>query len=254
MISYPFIKFALLVKEDAGLLSYTAEAQELARAAEEAVAVFDDRWRYDRKTGEGHLVFDDEPVHGNYAICKGECREAVNADLALGRVYLGLWHFTGRGQYLLRGRALATKLKNNLILEGTKYLWHYRYREDIPINQQIEDLSHGAIDVGFASDACAAGVIFAQEDLLRFAETLKLSWRGGSFSRFVDGTGDDPEKWFSDACGRWLDVARADSEVYRIVCGYLVGRAGTAQTVHPQVLVGMAKLLRLKSEDVIGHR
>lgn len=247
MIVYPFEKFGLLVKSDQGLKKYKQDADTLVKFAKESVAVFKDRWRYDKKTKEGYFsVEEDEPVNWNYDECKGNCREAINGDLAIGRVFIGLCQLTANIEYCEKAKALAIKFKNNLIEDGERYIWHYRYKEDQRFNKRIEDISHGAIDVDFAVQAYMAGIVFTKEDLKKFAKTLiKVKKKDDKFFMFVDGTDDEKNKTdYSDVSGRWLELSMVDCGVYEVVYNYMKNRIKNSKKEHPQVLLGIAKLIK----------
>lgn len=250
MIVYPLTKFARLVKDNAGLKAYAGKAAEFTRFAEEAVAAFDVDWRFNTATGEGSFVVDkDMPVNWNYDTCLGSCRDAINTDTAMGRVYVNLFTLTGKAEYSGKARAIATKFKNNLSLTNGKYVWKYRYREDQTYNTSYEDISHGAIDVSFAREASLAGIVFTKKDLEAFSNTLAENYRASDrlFYKYVNGTGDDANREYSDACGRWLDLSEISCRPYGAVSNYLASRLEASTREHPQLLLGLAKLLKYYS-------
>lgn len=244
MIVYPLVKFALMVKRDPKLSVYSSQIEPLTEAAKKTISLFNDQWRYDRSTGEGYFVFEKNmPIYGNIEDCEN-CRSSLNSDLAVGRVMAGLCLLQIQGDYCQKARALAKKFKHNLILSDNRYTWHYRYQEDRHLSDIIEDLSHGAIDVAFAYECYQAGIEFTREDMQKFANTLLSTQRNRAFAKFVDGSGDDPEFNFSDAAGRWLDLSTIDCRIYPPVFSYLTQRVSDRKTYHPQVLLGIAKLVK----------
>lgn len=247
MIVYPLTKFARLVKDNVGLKAYAAKAAEFTRFAEEAAAVFDSDWRYDQVTGEGWFVVDkDMPVNWNYDSCAGSCRDAINGDLAIGRVYLNLYKLTGKEVYYRKAKALSVKFKNNLKLINGMYVWKYRYKEDEVYNSNYEDISHGAIDVSFAYEAYKNGIVFTNNDLKAFAATIVANYKMDEklFAKYVDGTGRDEDHTYSDASGRWLDLSDVSCQNYKVVKDYMKVRLRDSTKEHPQLLLGLAKLVK----------
>jgi hypothetical protein len=233
MISYPFVRFAIIVQGDPWLSGYTEQAVSLVKAAEEAVAVFDKEWRFDASSGEGYFITEkDDPVNGNL-------RQPLERDLAMGRVYIGLCRL-GKGQkYCERAKALATMFKNRLKVENERYVWNAS-------GPHVEDISHGSTDVAFACDAYDANIVFTKKDMLLFSRTLTAAYQGSQFSKFIDGTGvDDSALRQSTSSGRWLDLSAFGCEPYKTVYSFFEKYLTTPRTmVSPQVLLGISKLVK----------
>lgn len=232
MIAYPFAKFAVLVKEREGLSRYKDEKINFQKAAEEAVAVFDKNWRFDAKTGEGFFVADkDEPARGNL-------RQPLDRDLAMGRVYIQLCNLTGKSDYCDKARALAIMFKNRLVVDGDRFIWNI-------LGTTKEDLSHGAIDVSFACESFSAGLIFTKEDMSRFGRTLLKARQQDRFSQYVDGTGDDDAlNTYSVSSARWLDLSRTDCTTYKTVHDFMVDYLKSKKKVNLPILLGIANLVK----------
>jgi hypothetical protein len=158
MILYPMVRFALIVKEDSRLERYSKLGSRLVSMAEEAVAELDGQWRFER-TGEGSYWFNgNEPIKADLAALM-----PFNGSLALGKVILLLHRLTGREVYLNKAKAMALLFKKNLLPNGKNgYVWGYR--PDLKKYSKVEDLNHGAIDVGFAVEAFNSGILFTRED------------------------------------------------------------------------------------------
>jgi hypothetical protein len=233
MIICPFVKFAIIVQSHPELSGYAKQASSLVKVAEEAVTVFDKDWRFDASSGEGYFVAEkDEPARGNL-------RQPLDRDLAMGRVYVGLCKL-GKGQkYCERAKALATLLKNRLMLKDGRYVWNI-------LGTTPEDISHGAIDIAFAYDAFDAGIEFTRNDMSLFSQTLIKAFNGSQFAKFVDGTGDDDSVYSNSlASGRWLDLSTFGCQAYKTVYSFFEKYLTTPRTtVSPQVLLGISKLIK----------
>lgn len=239
MILYPMIRFSVMVKNRSELSGYSDAAKKYTKLAEMAVADLEGQWRYVAKTGEGSYWFEgDEPMQANL-----RAPMPSNGPLALGRVIVLLNQMTGKESYLSKSKALAIYFRNNLTMtsEGG-YVWGYLPK--VTKHPFPEDISHGAIDVDFAYNAYIAGINFTQQDMQMFAKTIRHAFQNGKFSKFVDGTGDDPDNIYSDASGRWLELSAVDCGVYRIIYNYLINRTKKSTIEHPQILLGIAKLAK----------
>jgi len=170
--------------------------------------VFDKDWRYEASSGEGYFIAEkDEPVRGNL-------RQPLDRDLAMGRVYVGLCK-VGKGQkYCERAKALATIFKNRLELKKDRYVWKAS-------GPHVEDISHGSTDVAFACDALDTNIVFTRKEMLLFNRTLTEAFNGSQFSKFVDGTGvDDSALRQSTSSGRWLDLSAFGCQPYKPVYSF----------------------------------
>lgn len=233
MIIYPFVKFASIVQSHPELSGYAEQSASLVNVAEEAVAVFDKDWRSEASSGEGYFIAEkDEPVRGNL-------RQPLDRDLAMGRVYVGLCK-VGKGQkYCERAKALATTFKKRLMLKDGRYVWNI-------LGTTPEDISHGAIDIAFACDAFDAGIEFTRNDMLLFSRTLTGAFNGSQFAKFIDGTGDDDSAYtYSLGSARWLDLSSFGCQPYKTVYSFFEKYLTTPRAmVSPQVLLGISKLIK----------
>jgi len=233
MIVYPFVKFSSIVQRHPELSGYAEQAGFLVNVSEEAVAVFDKDWRFEASSGEGYFAAEkDEPARGNL-------RQPIDRDLALGRVYVGLCKL-GKGQkYCGRAKALASMFKSRLTLNDGRYVWNI-------FGTTPEDLSHGAIDIAFAYDAFDAGISFTRNDMLLFSHTLVRAFNGSQFTKFVDGSGEDDSVFtYSLGSARWLDLSSFGCEPYKTVWSFFEKYLATPRaSVSPQVLLGISELIK----------
>ena len=161
-----------------------------------------------------------------------------NQFLALGRTWLVLQAVPGlahREQYLDRATRMARYFKQNLRRNGRAYVWHYW--DPLPhedVRRHIEDRSHATIDIGFAVEARDRGIVFADEDLSRFAATyVDVMWNGDKqrplFGRAVNTNAGGASFWWE-----WIQLARADQRVWDLVWAIFV-RGGRQASAGPAV-------------------
>jgi len=244
MILYPMTKFSLMVKKNKDLSKYSNFAEKLTKLAEDGVLEFESQWKYNTDTGEGTYWFEgDEPMRANLT-----APMPINGPLALGRVIVKLYQITGNDSYLSKNIALALYFKRNLHQTNDgMYIWGYRL--DMKKYPQIEDISHGAIDVDFAVQSSKISNIFTEEDLMKFSKTLIATKKNGNFSKFVDGSDNGRDKVdYSEASGRWLELSTVDCRVYKIVYDYMINMLQKNNKVHPSVMLGLAKLIKYQNK------
>jgi hypothetical protein len=113
------------------------------------------------------------------------------------------------------------------------YIWKYWYepmtttgwtpKDDISFNTSyfkpapnIEDISHGVLDIAMVSEAYKEKLVFDSLDMKRFANTLLkniLIPDGSGVRRKVDGVGEAYDPYFSALFG-WLELSDANNDVY----------------------------------------
>jgi len=245
MIVYPLVQFSHLVKMDAGLRSQAALAGQFLALAEAAVGEFAPQWRDDPHTGEGTYVWEgDEPLQTDLG-----APLPFNGPLALGRVLIVLYEVTGKRDYREKATGLARHFQHHLgLTPAGAYVWGYR--PGLQKYPQIEDLSHGAIDVDFAVQAYRQGIVFTRTDMERFIRTLRGVRQGQGYAVYVDGRGTDASGRYRGAAGRWLELSEIDGTVYREVGDYLWDRVKDSRKEHPGVMLGLAKLVKYSKR---GH-
>ncbi len=228
----PMLRLAELAKSKAELADLRPAAMRFIKAAEESYKDASGRlWRNGPNADEGY-----------YLTCeRGESFPADNVGQPINflamhtSTQLALFRLTGKKEYLERSEKMSQLLKNRLQYnqEGDLYVWTYWYEPMTTIgwkpedklsanvmyykgSPNVEDSSHGVLDIAMVVAANRAGIVFSKEDLLRFSNTLLknviLPDRTG-IRRAVDGKGGDHGAYFPILHG-WLELAAANPEVY----------------------------------------
>ena len=235
-IVHPIAWFARTVLQTPALRRDTflrAKAEEYVDAAEAAIAVHDEEWR-ENDSGEGWYVF----RKGDPSGFDGT-EQPANQFLAPGRAMLHLAALTGNRRYADRAAKLARTFRNLLTVDSDgAYVWRYwptwgrvynGWTEEDDVSEfrlsyggarQMEDLSHGHIDVDFAVQAFRDRTGFTGEDMQHFAKTFTRNLRA------VEANGD-PTVWFyvdgslrtgvlSDelVAAGWMPIAFWDERVF----------------------------------------
>ncbi len=180
-ISYPYAWFARIVKNDPKLTAYNGKASIYLQAAKDAISVHEDEWR--ESAGAGYYIY----RKGSPYWCDG-VGVPHNQNLGLARTMLNIYQVTGESKYLDRVTKIARHFKNNLTLEGDRYVWYYWWglgysgwatNQQISVNtpyyggyKKYEDFRHGAVDGDFVAMAYQAGIVFDETDVQRFANTI----------------------------------------------------------------------------------
>lgn len=181
VISYPYAWFAQIVKSDPKLSAYNAKANIYVQAAKDAISVHEDEWR--ESGASGYYIY----RKGSPYWCDG-VGVPFNQNLGLGRTMLKIYQTTGETKYLDRVTKIAQHFKDNLTLQGDRYVWNYWWgygyngwtsSQNISTNtpsyggyKKYEDFRHGAVDGDFVVMAYEAGIVFNSTDIQRFANTV----------------------------------------------------------------------------------
>lgn len=235
-IVHPIAWFARTVLETPTLRRdpvLRAKAEGYVDAAEAAIGVHDEEWR-ENDQGEGWYVF----RRGDPSGFDGT-EEPANQFLAQGRAQLHLAAVTGKRIYADRTAKMARTFQNQLTVDADNaYTWHYwptwgrvyngwqksddvsEFRLSFCCAQQMEDVSHGHIDVDFAVQAFRDRIAFTGKDMQHFAKTFTRNLRA------FEANGD-PTVWFyvdgsfrtgvlSDelVAAGWMPIAYWDEEVF----------------------------------------
>lgn len=168
-----------------------------------------------------------------------------NQYLALGNVLVWLHRITGKEIYRDKAEKMGRFFKSCLRLEGDHYEWNYWDATgqwdkpwDKPEEKRPEDTGHGSLDIGFVVDAVRDGIVFDENDLNRFANTLlKVMWNGSLTEPTVGGyvNTDKPTRQ-SVNLQDWVRLSRIEPEVLA-VCTKIIQESGS--------LKAKAQLLRL---------
>lgn len=187
--------------------SYADKATRYLVAAEETVAFHEDEWNpagyYFARADATFLSFAGQDL-------------PLNQSNALGRALVGLAVHTGDPEHLAKATALAQRMRDQMTVAGDgAYLWNYWGG---PLSGNGEDVSHAAINVAFAVDAAAAGIVFDADDLEGLAATFvqRVYVDDGTFSDFVGGGSTNGSSYRAQVA-RWLDLARVRTTIYTAV-------------------------------------
>ncbi|GAA0934257.1 hypothetical protein [Nonomuraea longicatena] len=229
MITYPMAAFARVVLTDPALSAipkYHAKALEYLDAAKQAAAVHDHEWRQ-TADGYGYFVWNKGTPLPHDGV-----EQPTNQSLALGKTYCEIAAATGDPLYRDRAERMARTFRRELT--GAAATWTYwpkfghahrgwsraanlsEYSPSLTPQQQIEDLSHGAIDVEFAARAHRSGIHFTRADLTRFSRTytdnlIAPTGADGHPTAYmrIDGTGSTTNAGQYLQAPRWLAGAAA---------------------------------------------
>ncbi|MEJ7692762.1 hypothetical protein [Daejeonella sp.] len=235
IVYHPMLRMAEFVKSDPKLLELKPVAERFIKAAEESYADANRRlWREGPNAGEGY-----------YLTCeKGESFPADNVGQPINFLgmhtssQLALYRLTGKKDYRDRSEKMSLLLKNRLKYDkgSDLYVWTYWYEPMTTIgwtpadklssnvmvykgSPNIEDSSHGVLDIAMVVAANREGIIFTKQDVQRFANTLLhnviLPERNG-IRRAVDGVGGEHPAYFPILHG-WLELAATNPEVYHAI-------------------------------------
>lgn len=235
MITYPLVKFALLVK-NLKLDNYSDHAQRYKTVAVEAVKLFDENWVFDAKKMTGYYTqFKDAPVATPAGIPL-----PFNMQLAVGRTILILYRLTDDKEYLVKATGLAQHFKSFLrTTSNGAYTWDYWYSDGLRVNKAVEDVSHGGVDLDFVLLAYQYGIVFNDDDVVKFIKTYKNIYNDGNYTHFVDGT--KPDNKMTGSISSWLELSRYDCSIWKNYAS-LVNTDTLGQ--NDSAMFGIAKLLK----------
>ncbi|MTI85412.1 MAG: hypothetical protein FH756_16345 [Firmicutes bacterium] len=226
MLSYPLADFADVVYSN-NLTQYMDKAAEYLKAAKDAVAIHADHWR---ESGN----------EGWYINPKGAPYEAdgmgipFNQYLAMARAELAIYRASGEQVYLDHATKMARHFKNRLMVTSDNaYYWYYTWgpflngwtaADGLSANtpsysgyKAFEDLGHGTIDVSFAYLAFENGIVFNEQDMQRFGNTIEqnLIRPDGQVNKRVNGGGGilSPPAYI----GMWLQYSQYAPSLFDFV-------------------------------------
>ncbi|WP_253763246.1 hypothetical protein [Hamadaea flava] len=240
MITYPMATFARIVEQSPTLRSdprYRSKAAEYLQAAIAAAHVHDGEWRED-ETGRGYFVWPK-----GMPLAYDGTEQPTNQSLALGQTYVELAAATGDPHWAKRARRLAAMFAAEVrLLPNDSYSWPYwptfskvynGFTKEEALSEytpsygtpgsgaaQVEDLSHGAIDVEFAVAAFRGRLAFHGDDMVRFARSysrnMATATAAGAATTFlrVDGTGGLATSGQFLQAPRWMPAAAWDRAVF----------------------------------------
>ncbi len=214
MLTWPMVEFARLVQREgldqeqaADGESYGAKAARFVTAAEQSVQCHEDQWN-----AAGYYIFRSDATFLTYA----GSDLPLNQSNALGRTLLALYDVTGTQAYLDKATALATRFRAQCTT-GTDgaLLWNYWGGA---YSGNGEDISHAALNVGFAELAAQAGVGFSAADIDAMATTFvsRVYVDDATFSDFVGGGSVNGSSYRAQV-GRWVVLTPQRTSIYAAV-------------------------------------
>lgn len=245
MILYPLLKYCVLYSYDKHFRNgkrYEELYKEIMSIAENCIQQLEPQWRFNSATGQGYYMWEgDEPVKTDLSL-----QPPLNGQAAMGKSLALLYRLTSKPDYLMKVRALANLFVKNASVTKMQTL-RWGYRADTSKARQLEDFSHGAIDVEFALEAWRLKLV-ELSFIKQLANTL-LNLKGkDGFAQYVDGTSrykDDSEKFiYSLQAGRWLGLSEVNCRVYEAVLGYYLENVASQTALHPSGMLGIANLLK----------
>lgn len=245
MILYPLLKYCLIYQENKKLNKdnrYDGLYDEIISLAESCVRQLEPQWRFNSATGQGYYMWEgDEPIKTDFSL-----QPPLNGQAAIGKSLALLYHLTSKPDYLAKVRALANLFARNASVTQMGTL-RWGYRADTSKARQMEDISHGAIEVEMALEAWRLKLV-ELSFLKQLAHTLVALKGKDGFAEYVDGTSrykDDAEKFtYSIQTGRWLGLSAVDCRVYNAVLEYYLENVASRTTLHPSGMLGLANLLK----------
>ena len=189
MIVYPMAKFAAIVKGNPSLNKYRADMELFLQAAKDAVDVHKDEWVDNGSTGYYKFLSTMPYKQAGLGL-------PFNQYLAMARAELMIYQATGETQYLNRVRKMLQHFKNNLTVDQgiNGYTWRY----SAFYSSSYEDIGHAKTDVDAAFLGYSAGIVFNEDDMIRFANNCakRLIKSDGSIADNVLGGSSTPYTWF----------------------------------------------------------
>lgn len=232
VIYQPLLEFARLVSHDEKLARLRPAADRFVQTAVESYGDAIQRlWIDGPAEGEGYFLacekgesfpFDNIGAPFNY-----QGRHAASLFL--------LSDLTGDASYRGKAMQISQMFKKRLMHDASNdlYTWYYWFEPVtttgwtpenapsqnipwMPAAPNIEDTSHGVLDIAMIEAAHERGVVFDDQDLKRFANTLLKNVvipDRTSVNRRVDGKGGLNDSYAPQLRG-WLPLAKANREVY----------------------------------------
>lgn len=257
MITAPIAEFSRIVRRNPALARrFASKAAQYVEAVEEAIAVHDGEWRQN-SDGEGWYIWE----RGATVAFDGT-EMPHNQFLALATTQLHLAAVTKDEKYRDRARRMLTTFRNDLRVQDASYIWNYWWTKSAVFTgysqtddlsdftpafngaKQIEDMSHGAVDVEAAVQGFRDGLVFTADDIRRLAATFTdniatydAAGNPTVFTR-VDGVG--PIGAQDVQAPRWMALADWDDEVFTF-CRQMYNHRQIAPTTGSNLL-GVANI------------
>ncbi len=214
MLTYPMVEYARLVRRD-GLEeelapdgeSHGSKASRYITAAQQSVAFHEDQWNQ-----AGYYIFRPDATFLDYA----GTDVPLNQSNALGRTLIVLYELTGEESYRQKAEALAVRFREQCTTgaDGT-LLWNYWGGA---YTGSGEDISHAALNVGFAVLAAQQGFGFSAQDMSAMARTFveRVYVDDATFSDRIGG-GSTNGSSYRPQVGRWVILSPMRTSIYTAV-------------------------------------
>ncbi len=212
--------------------SFAAKASVYAEAAIATAAYHDDEWN-----DAGYYVFRGDATFLEYA---GK-DQPLNQSNAMGLALLALYDLTGEPLYRDRAAALAGRMRGMMkALPGGGLVWNYWGGAYAAPG---EDISHAALNVEFAVQAAARGVVFDAADLDAIATTFldQVYLDDQTYSDFIGG-GPVNGAGYRAQIGRWLSLTPRRGAIYAAVHDTFQRDYPAAELGSGSTLLGWANL------------
>ena len=186
------------------------DANWLVGEIAKTIAAHDDQW--DEELG-AYRFRDAEPLLGDIS---GRILPH-NMYSAMGRTLLMMYRATQNEEYLAKVTSLANLFRADLDLEESNetYTWQYTLASN---NDNVEDLSHAAIELSFAHLCFQDGILFKDFDFQRFANTImeNMAVSPTEFTYRVNGTDGVGDVAHSLQLGRILQLSLFEKDFYNV--------------------------------------
>lgn len=231
LITYPLLRFALLVERDE-LVAWEAAAQLLSEYAIAAIHNHDDEWQAVSPT-RGYYVFrEDAPVW-----CNG-VNLPFNQQAVMGRSLIMLCALTSQEPYCSRAEAIGQVFWDGLVYdpERDSYVWHYwfgegyegwqdvesRFIPTYPGFRGVESIYYASLDSDFAQLAYHHGLVFSGDDMLRLANTFmrQLSTEEGLLHCYVTENAEGKDKHSFQLIDPFVGNSAAEKRILSTSCVY----------------------------------
>ncbi|MEM0333696.1 MAG: hypothetical protein QXX30_04550 [Candidatus Aenigmatarchaeota archaeon] len=247
-IVYPILKFVWIAYSDRTLKeNFSEEIERYLNFSIKAIKDFENQLVVKLTNGEDVCFFKwegDEPIRTDL-----NSHMPLNFYTSIGRTYIYLYKITKDEKYMYLSHCIANYFKKSIHknIDGSYY---WGYRADILRYPQIEDISHGAIDIDFMILSYDNGIVFTIDDIYGIIKTVKRIIYKDRVYEFLNRGGfvDQSNANLELQVGRLLELAKYDCEVYRVITPFLCRRINLNSKIHSSVLLGLAKVIKFSSK------
>jgi hypothetical protein len=224
MVLIPIARFIEAAIKDPALAPYRSRAEGYLKTIETVFLLGNEKYWIETGDGAGAYRWSADPTERSPNRILPH-----NQYLALGTAWLILGDVSQNQLFRRRAKAMAMNFKRALRPVGDVVEWNYCDFMEPTVTDVcgMEDVAHGAIDVGFAEEALARHVVFTGEDLRRFARTFVTKiWNGDTQRPFL-GDFVNTSKGDTTSIYNWVELATWEPRILDIAKGVLVARPGT---------------------------